>query len=104
MDGPICYDLKVISIATGTSVKCYSRKSFPFFKAFLELSFNSLMHTHMLQRLLENFFSAQHMQLLSWLLYSTEISPIENVWDLVSRRLACDPRHAASKDEHWLRM
>ncbi|PRD24090.1 UNVERIFIED_CONTAM: hypothetical protein NCL1_44693 [Trichonephila clavipes] len=37
-----------------TSMKCYSPKSFPSFKAFMELSFSRLMHTHMLQRLFEN--------------------------------------------------
>ncbi|GFW45388.1 uncharacterized protein TNCV_4734951 [Trichonephila clavipes] len=32
------------------------------------------------------------------------MSPIEPVWDLVGRRLARDPRTAASKDELWLRI
>ncbi|GFV19405.1 transposable element Tcb1 transposase [Trichonephila clavipes] len=40
---------------TGTSVKCYSPKSFPSFKAFLELSFSRIMHAHMLQRLFETY-------------------------------------------------
>ena len=53
MDDPVCYGLRVISIATGTSVKCYSPKSFPFFKASLEPSFSRLIRAHMLQRLVE---------------------------------------------------
>ncbi|GFY25068.1 transposable element Tcb2 transposase [Trichonephila clavipes] len=48
--------------------------------------------------------SAQHMQLLPWPAYSLDISPIEHVWDLVCRRLARDPRPAASKDELLLRI
>ena len=67
MDDPVCYELRVISIATGTSVKCYSPKSFSSFKASLELSFSRIMHAHMLQRLFEtsvqpntcNFFLGQ---------------------------------------------
>ena len=51
MDDPICYELRLISKATGMSVKCYSSKSFPSFKACLELSFRRIMHAHMLQRL-----------------------------------------------------
>ncbi|PRD36642.1 UNVERIFIED_CONTAM: hypothetical protein NCL1_08023 [Trichonephila clavipes] len=53
MDDPVCYELRVISIATGTSVKCYSPKSFPSFKTSLELSSRRIMHSHMLQRLFE---------------------------------------------------
>ena len=52
MDIPIWYDLRVISIATSTSVKCYSPKSFPSFKASLELYF-SRIYAHMLQRLFD---------------------------------------------------
>ncbi|GFX04066.1 transposable element Tcb2 transposase [Trichonephila clavipes] len=51
-----------------------------------------------------DFCSAQHMQLLSWPAYSSDMSPIEHVWDLVCRRLARDPRPAASKDELLLRI
>ncbi|GFX40466.1 uncharacterized protein TNCV_1412761 [Trichonephila clavipes] len=53
MDDPICYELREISIATGTFVKCYSPKSFLSFKASLELYFSRIMHVHMLQRLFE---------------------------------------------------
>ncbi|GFV96075.1 transposable element Tcb1 transposase [Trichonephila clavipes] len=52
-DDPISYELRVISIETGTSVKCNSPKSSPSFKASLELSFSRIMHAHMLQRLFE---------------------------------------------------
>ncbi|GFT47351.1 transposable element Tcb1 transposase [Trichonephila clavipes] len=44
------------------------------------------------------------MQLLPWPAYSLDMSPIEHVWDLVSRRLALDPRPAASKDKLLLRI
>ena len=53
MDDLICYELKVISIARGTSVKCHSPKSFLSFKASLELSISRIMHIHMLQKLFE---------------------------------------------------
>ncbi|GFU59225.1 transposable element Tcb1 transposase [Trichonephila clavipes] len=39
------------------------------------------------------------MQLLPRPAYSSDMLPIEHVWDLVGRRLARDPRSAASKDE-----
>ena len=42
------------------------------------------------------------MQLLTWSAYLRGMSPIEQVWDLVGRRLARDLRPAASKDELWL--
>ncbi|GFX69536.1 hypothetical protein TNCV_1769051 [Trichonephila clavipes] len=51
-----------------------------------------------------DFCLAQHMQLLPWPAYSPDMSPIEHVWDLVGRRLARDPRSAASKDELLLRI
>ncbi|GFT15389.1 acetoacetyl-CoA synthetase [Trichonephila clavipes] len=47
MDDPICYELRVTTIATGTSVKCHSPNSFPSFKRSLELSFSRIIHGHM---------------------------------------------------------
>ncbi|GFW59384.1 transposable element Tcb2 transposase [Trichonephila clavipes] len=44
---------------------------------------------------IQDFCSAQNMQLLPWLAYS----PMEHVCDLVDRRLALDPRPAESKDK-----
>ncbi|GFT08701.1 transposable element Tc1 transposase [Trichonephila clavipes] len=41
---------------------------------------------------------ARHMQLLPRPAYSQDMLPIEHVWDLIDRRLARDPRPAASKD------
>ncbi|GFX42038.1 transposable element Tcb2 transposase [Trichonephila clavipes] len=51
-----------------------------------------------------DFCAAHHMQLLPWGAYSPDMSPIEQVWDLVGRRLARDLRPAASKDELLLRI
>ncbi|PRD28099.1 UNVERIFIED_CONTAM: hypothetical protein NCL1_33460 [Trichonephila clavipes] len=79
-----------------SSEKCYRPKSFPSFKASLQLSFSRIMHAHILQRL---FCSAQHMQLLPWPAHSPDMLPIEHVWDFVGRRLARDPRPAVSKDK-----
>ncbi|GFX84325.1 transposable element Tcb2 transposase [Trichonephila clavipes] len=50
------------------------------------------------------FCSAQHMQLLPWLTYSPDMSPIEHVCVLIGRHLARDPCPAASKDELLLRI
>ncbi|GFU78220.1 transposable element Tcb2 transposase [Trichonephila clavipes] len=50
-----------------------------------------------------DFCSAQHIQLLPWPSYSSDMSSIEHVWDLVGRRLTRDPRPAA-KDELLLRI
>ncbi|GFX29746.1 transposable element Tcb2 transposase [Trichonephila clavipes] len=55
-------------------------------------------------KMVRDFCSAQHMQILPWPAYSPYIPPIEHVWDLVDTRLARDPRLAASKDELLLRM
>ncbi|GFV28846.1 hypothetical protein TNCV_4050941 [Trichonephila clavipes] len=55
-------------------------------------------HSHV-AKTVRDLCSPQHMQLLPWPAYSPNMSPIENVWDLVGRRLARDSRPAASKDE-----
>ena len=52
-DGQVYYKLRVISIATGTSVKCYNLKSFPSFKTSIKLPFNRIMRAHILQKLFE---------------------------------------------------
>ncbi|GFV14489.1 transposable element Tcb2 transposase [Trichonephila clavipes] len=46
-----------------------------------------------------DFYSVQHVQFLPWSAYSSDISPIEHIRDLVSLHLARDPRPGASKDE-----
>ncbi|PRD19935.1 UNVERIFIED_CONTAM: hypothetical protein NCL1_56017 [Trichonephila clavipes] len=46
LDDPICYKLRVISIATGTYVKY--PKFIPSFKTSLECSFSRIMQAHML--------------------------------------------------------
>ncbi|GFW06515.1 hypothetical protein TNCV_2188481 [Trichonephila clavipes] len=62
------------------------------------------MHAHMFQRLFRDFCSAHHMQFFPWPAYSPDMSPVEHVWNSVGRRLARDPRPAASKDEFLLRI
>ncbi|GFW17234.1 uncharacterized protein TNCV_1957051 [Trichonephila clavipes] len=103
MEDPICYELRVISIATGTSVKCYSPKSFPSFKASLELSFSRIMHAHMLQRLFETSVQPNTCNFFLGLL-------IRRICRLLSTRgiwlvgLARYLRSTASKDELLLRI
>lgn len=55
-------------------------------------------------RNVQDFFSAEHIQLLPWPPYSPDMSPIEHVWDFVGRRLARDPRPTSSTDELWIRI
>ena len=50
---PICYELRIILIVTGTSLNCYSLKSFLSFKESKEVSFSRITHTYMLQRLFQ---------------------------------------------------
>ncbi|GFV46303.1 transposable element Tcb2 transposase [Trichonephila clavipes] len=79
----------------GSFVKFYSPKSFPSFKASLELSFSRIMHTHILQRLFRLLFRTTHAT-SSLPAYSLDMSPIEHVWDLVDRCLTRHPRPPAS--------
>ncbi|GFV80201.1 hypothetical protein TNCV_1477631 [Trichonephila clavipes] len=44
------------------------------------------------------------MQFLPWPAYSSDMTPIEHVWDFVGQCFACDLRPAASKDEFLLRI
>ena len=80
-DDPICYESRLISIAVGTSVKLYSPKSVFYFKAFLELSFSRIMHAQMIAKTIRDFCIDQHMKLLNWPAYTSDMSPIERVWD-----------------------
>ncbi|GFX99274.1 uncharacterized protein TNCV_2494551 [Trichonephila clavipes] len=89
MDDPIWYKLWVISMATGTSEKCYILKSFPSFKSSLELFFNNIMHAHMLQRLLKT---------------SVQPNTCNSFLGLIICRICRNPRPAASKDELLLRI
>ncbi|GFV07818.1 hypothetical protein TNCV_305661 [Trichonephila clavipes] len=50
------------------------------------------------------FTPTYSVQLIPWLACSQDMSTIEHVWDFVSRRLARDPRPAASKGEPLLRI
>ncbi|GFX30756.1 transposable element Tc1 transposase [Trichonephila clavipes] len=52
----------------------------------------------------KSYLDSQQVQLLPWPAYSSDMSPIEHVWDIVGRRLARDLRPVASADELWLRI
>ncbi|PRD27134.1 UNVERIFIED_CONTAM: tc1a [Trichonephila clavipes] len=56
------------------------------------------VHPHV-AKTVRDFCSDQHMQLLPCPVYSSDMSPIEHVWDLVGRCLARDRRPATSKNE-----
>ena len=59
MEDPICYELRVISLATGTSGKCYSPKSFPFFIVSQEPDMETkgcTIHLKLFERKLSIFF------------------------------------------------
>ena len=79
MNDLICCELRVMLIATGTSVKCYSPKMFLPSKHPLKISFSRIMR--MLQRLLEtsvqsnicNFFLGLLIRLICHLLNTCEI-------------------------------
>ena len=104
MDDRICYELMVILIAIGTSMKCcYSSKSFPsFLQGITRAIFQQdNAHPH-IAKTVRDFCSVQHMQLFTWTAHSPDMLPIEHAWDLVDRRLARDERPAASKGELWL--
>ncbi|PRD23957.1 UNVERIFIED_CONTAM: hypothetical protein NCL1_45017 [Trichonephila clavipes] len=58
MDDPVCYELRIISIATSRSMKCFSPKSFPSFKASLKLSLSRIMYVHILQTLFDTSVQA----------------------------------------------
>ena len=83
MDDPICYGLREISVATGMSMKCYSPKSFLFFKAFQELSFSRIIQAHMLQILFAT---------------SVQLNTCNSFLDLLILRICC----LLSTCEIWL--
>ncbi|GFX45481.1 transposable element Tcb2 transposase [Trichonephila clavipes] len=104
MEDPICYELRVISIATGTSVTCYSPKSFLSLQGIPRAIFQQVNARPHVAKTVPDFCSAQHMQLLPWPVYSADASSIKHVLDLVGGRLARDPRSEASKDELMMRI
>ena len=94
----ICYDLRVISTATCTSVKCCSSNSFPSIKTSLEFSFNRIMHAHMLQRLFETSVQPNTCYFFLGLLIRRICRPLSTrgFW---LRFLILHPSLAASKDK-----
>ncbi|GFV07359.1 hypothetical protein TNCV_1765201 [Trichonephila clavipes] len=79
MDDPICYELRVISIATGTSMKWYSSKSF-LSPSRLHWSYLSVDNARpYVTKTVRDFCSAQRMQCLPWPAYLPDMSPIEHV-------------------------
>lgn len=71
IDNRSYYELLVIWKVKGTSVKCWSSKSFLFFKAFLELSFNKVMPPphHILPGMFKISCQQSKIQLFPWLAY-----------------------------------
>ncbi|GFT35514.1 hypothetical protein TNCV_3002991 [Trichonephila clavipes] len=59
-----------------------------------------IISTHMLQRLFETSVHPDTCNFFLVPAYLPDVSPIQHVWDLVSRCLAREMRPAASKDEH----
>ncbi|GFU28677.1 hypothetical protein TNCV_468701 [Trichonephila clavipes] len=62
------------------------------------------MHAYMLQSLFETSVQPNTCNAFLGIIFSPDMSPIENMWDLVGRRLARDTRPAASTDELLLRL
>ncbi|GFX38211.1 transposable element Tc1 transposase [Trichonephila clavipes] len=79
-------------------------KVIPFLQDIPEAIFQQDNACPYVAKTLQDFCTAQHMQLLLWPAYSPVMSPIEHVWDLVGQRLVRDPRPSASKDELLLRI
>ncbi|GFW12262.1 hypothetical protein TNCV_5112071 [Trichonephila clavipes] len=57
------------------------------------------MHAHMLQRLFETSVQPNTCNFFPWPAYSPDMSLIQQVGNMVGRRLTRDPSPAASKDE-----
>ncbi|GFT47106.1 hypothetical protein TNCV_3747551 [Trichonephila clavipes] len=82
MDDPICYKLRVIAIATGTSVKCSTARSrslpsrYQWRPQGIFQQDNARPHV---AKTIRDFCSAQHMQLLPWPAYLPDMSPFEHV-------------------------
>ncbi|GFV33955.1 transposable element Tc1 transposase [Trichonephila clavipes] len=66
----------------------------PFLQGILEAIFQQDNARPHVAKTVQDFYSVQHMQLLPWPAYSPDMSHIQQVWDLVSRLLARDPRPA----------
>ena len=87
----------IISIETGTFMKCYSPKSFSSFKESLELSFSRIMHApHMLHRIFKTYVQLSNF-FLSLLI--CQICPLLSmcwIWLVSILLMICS---AASKDK-----
>lgn len=53
-------------------------------------------------RNVQDFFSAENIQLLPWSACSSDMSSIQNVWGFIDRCLSHDPHFIASTDELWI--
>ncbi|GFV08070.1 transposable element Tcb1 transposase [Trichonephila clavipes] len=52
-------------------------------------------------RIVQRFFVNQHIELLPWPARSSNLSPIENMWSMVVKRLTQITPPAASPDQLW---
>ncbi|GFX96367.1 uncharacterized protein TNCV_2054861 [Trichonephila clavipes] len=91
MDDRICYELRVLSIAAGTSRERLQPEVIPFLHGIPRAIFQQDNARPHVAKTVRDFCSAQHMQLLPLPAFSLDMSPIEHVWYLVGRRLARDP-------------
>ncbi|GFV11553.1 hypothetical protein TNCV_975451 [Trichonephila clavipes] len=91
MDDNICYELRIISIAKQPNACNFN---------LWDLDSRIRGRRYADERCLPECVIECH----SWPDYSPDMSPIEHVWDLGSRRLALDPRPAALIDELLLRI
>ncbi|GFT34474.1 transposable element Tcb2 transposase [Trichonephila clavipes] len=97
---PICYELKVISIDRYVhEVLSLQPEVVPFLQSISGAIFQQGNASPHVAKIVRDFCSIQHIQLLPWPACSSDMTPIEHVGDLVDRRLARVSRPAASKDE-----
>ena len=74
-------------------------KIFPFLQSISGAIFQQHNASSHVAKTVRNFCSANHIEVLPWPAYSSDMSPCKHMWDFVGRRLVRDPRPAASKGE-----
>ena len=77
-------------------------QALPFLQSFPGAVFQQSHARRHIATTVQSLFAKRQVQLLPWPAYSPDMSPIEQVWDFVGRRLARDPRLVASAVELWV--